>query len=94
MLENNCSDIDLQIAKLLDKDKYQNEGFQQYTVAVKKLVSLETEISKLKDEVQFLTDAIQIQVLHNPDNADIIKNLYQERLGELQNEMDEKVCLY
>ena len=95
MLENECSEIDLEIAqKMAEKDnKTGEEDYQKYISSVKTMLSLEESIAKLSDEIKFLNDSIQIQVLRNPQHTDAIKKLYKTRLEELQNDINEKVNL-
>ena len=50
---------------------------------VKKMSRVQTSISKSSDEIQFLNDAIQVQILNNPENEMLLRNVYARRLEEL-----------
>ena len=51
-------------------------------------------IAKLNDEIQFLNDAIHVQILNNPENEMLLKNLYTNRLEELHKKLQDKVFLF
>ena len=51
-------------------------------------------IAKLNDEIQFLNDAIHVQILNNPENEMLLRNLYTNRLEELHKELQDKVFLF
>ena len=53
------------------------------TKKVKKMSRVQTSISKSSDEIQFLNDAIQVQILNNPENEMLLRNVYARRLEEL-----------
>ena len=44
---------------------------------------VQTSISKSSDEIQFLHDAIQVQILNNPENEMLLRNVYARHLEEL-----------
>ena len=50
---------------------------------VKKMSRVQTSISKSSDEIKFLNDAIQVQILNNPENEMLLRNVYARRLEEL-----------
>ena len=50
---------------------------------VKKMSRVQTSISKSSDEIQFLNDAMQVQILNNPENEILPRNVYARRLEEL-----------
>ena len=50
---------------------------------VKKMSRVQTSISKSSDEIQFLNDAMQVQILNNPENEILLRNVYARRLEEL-----------
>ena len=85
MLAEKCSVLDLKIAeKLAEKEEDAgNENFQSFIELVQKMSSVETSIAKLNDEIQFLNDAIHVQILNNPENEMLLRNLYTNRLEEL-----------
>ena len=60
-----------------------NENFQSFIELVEKMSRVETSIAKLNDEIQFLNDAIHVQILNNPENEMLLRNLYTNRLEEL-----------
>ena len=39
-----------------------------------KMSRVETSIAKLNDEIQFLNDAIHVQILNNPENEMLLRN--------------------
>ena len=49
---------------------------------------------KLSDEIQFLNDAIHIQILNNSENEMLPRNLYTRHLKELHKELQDKVYLF
>ena len=85
MLEDECSVLDIEIAeKLAEKEEGAgNENFQSFIELVEKMWRVETSIAKLNDEIQFLNDAIHVQILNNPENEMLLRNLYTNRLEEL-----------
>ena len=85
MLEDECSVLDIKIAeKLAEKEEGAgNENFQSFIELVEKMSRVETSIAKLNDEIQFLNDAIHVQILINPENEMLLRNLYTNRLEEL-----------
>ena len=96
MLAEKCSVLDLKIAeKLAEKEEDAgNENFQSFIELVQKMSSVETSIAKLNDEIQFLNDAIHAQILNNPGNEMLLRNLYTNRLEELQKRLQDKVFLF
>ena len=96
MLEDECSVLDIKIAeKLAEKEEGAgNENFQSFIELVEKMSRVETSIAKLNDEIQFLNDAIHVQILNNPENEMLLRNLYTNRLEELQKELQDKVILF
>ena len=42
----------------------------------------------------FLNDAIHVQILNNPENEMLLRNLYTNRLEELHKELQDKVFLF
>ena len=95
MLAEKCSVLDLKIAeKLAEKEEDAgNENFQSFIELVQKMSSVETSIAKLNDEIQFLNDAIHVQILNNPENEMLLRNLYTIRL-ELHKKLQDKVFLF
>ena len=85
MLDDECSVLDFKIAeKLAEKEEGAgNENFQSFIELVEKMSLVETSIAKLNDEIQFLNDAIHVQILNNPENEMLLRNLYTNRLEEL-----------
>ena len=96
MLAEKCSVLDLKIAeKLAEKEEDAgNENFQSFIELVQKMSSVETSIAKLNDEIQFLNDAIHAQILNNPGNEMLLRNLYTNCLEELQKRLQDKVFLF
>ena len=49
-------------------------------------------IGKVSDEIRFINDTIQMQLLHNSDvETKIVCQMYTNRLLELQTELTKKV---
>ena len=96
ILEDECSVLDLKIAeKLAEKEEGAgNEKFQRFIESVEKMSRVETMIAKLNDGIKFLNDAIQFQILNNPENEILLRNLYTNRLEELLKELQDKVFLF
>ena len=96
MLEDECSVLDIKIAeKLAEKEEGAgNENFQSFIELVEKMSRVETSIAKLNNEIQFLNDAIHVQILNNPENEMLLRNLYTNRLEELHKELQDKVILF
>ena len=85
MLDDECSVLDFKIAeKLAEKEESAgNENFQRFIESVEKMSHVETMIAKLNDEIKFLNDPIHVQILNNPENELLLRNLYTNRLEEL-----------
>ena len=96
MLEDEWSVLDIKIAeKLAEKEEGAgNENFQSFIELVEKMSRVETSIAKLNDEIQFLNDAIHVQILNNPENERLLRNLYTNCLEELHKELQDKVFLF
>ena len=64
MLEDECSVLDIKIAEKLaeKKEGNGNENFQSFIESVEKMSNVETSMAKLNDELQFLNDAIHVQL--------------------------------
>ena len=60
----------------------------------KKMSCVERSVAKLNDEIQFLNDAIHVQVLNDPENEMLLINLYTNHLEELHKELQDKVFLF
>ena len=82
MLEDEWSVLDIKIAeKLAEKEEGAgNENFQSFIELVEKMSRVETSIAKLNYEIQFLNDAIHVQILTNPENEMLLRYLYTNRL--------------
>ena len=95
MLEDKCSVLDIKTAeKFAEKEEGAgNENFQSFIELVEKMSRVETSIAKL-NEIQFLNDAIHVQILNNPENEMLLRNLYTNRLEELHKELQDKVILF
>ena len=91
MLEDEYSVLDIKVAeKLAEKEEGAgNENFQSFIELVEKMSRVETSIAKLNDEIQFLNDAIHVQILNNPENEMLLRNLYTNRLEELHKELQD-----
>ena len=76
MLEDECSVLDIKIAgKLAEKEVGAGSGnFQSFIELVEKMSRVETSIAKLNDEIQFLNNAIHVQILNNPENEMLRRN--------------------
>ena len=55
------------------------------------LTDMDIRIGKIFDEIWFISDAIQMQLLRNPDVEAMIKQMYANRLLELQTKLTKKV---
>ena len=64
MLEDECSVLDIKVAEKFAKKEEGagNENFQSFIESVEKMSRVETSIAKLNDELQFLNDAIHVQL--------------------------------
>ena len=64
MLEDECSVLDIKIAEKLEEKKEGagNENFQSFIELVEKMSHVEASMTKLNDELQFLNDAIHVQL--------------------------------
>ena len=87
MLEDQCFLQEIKNdEKLAEKKKTAgNKNFQGFKKKkkVKKMSRVQTSISKSSDEIQFLNDAIQVQILNNPENEMLLRNVYARHLEEL-----------
>ena len=89
ILEDECSVLNIKIAeKLAEKEEGAgNENFQSFIESVEKMSRVETSIAKLSDEIQFLNDAIRVQISNNLENEMLLRNLYTKSLEELHKEL-------
>ena len=71
-----------------------NGNFQSFIESFEKMSCVETSIAKLNDEIQFLKDAIHVQILNNPENEMLLRNLYTNHLERLHKELQDKVFLF
>ena len=96
MLEDECSVLDIKVTeKLREKEEGAgNDNFQSFIESVEKMSCVETSVAKLNDEIQFLNDAIHVQVLNDPENEMLLINLYTNHLEELHKELQDKVFLF
>ena len=96
ILEDECSVLDVKFAeKLAEKEGGTgNKNFQSFIESVEKMSRVETSIVKLSDEIEFLNDAIHVQILNNPHNEILLRNFYTKRLEELHKELQDKVFLF
>ena len=68
-----------------------NNTFKEYVDKCTDLADMD-RIGKVSDEIRFINDAIQMQLLHNPDvETKIVCQMYTSRLLELQTELTIKV---
>ena len=65
--------------------------FKRYVNKCTELADMETTIGKMSDEIHFINDAIQMQLLHNPDAEAVIKQMYTNQLLELKTELTRKI---
>ena len=91
MMENECRDLDVRIEIALSGQNLSIDSLNKQLQLSQQLQSVEETIEKLKNELDFINTCIIAQVLHNPDNEATIKNLYQDRLDEIQKDFREKV---
>ena len=104
MLEDECFQIDirlaLEIAKKTTTTKKNsnvcasiNNTFKEYVdnCTDLTLTDMDIRIGKIFDEIWFISDAIQMQLLRNPDVEAMIKQMYANRLLELQTKLTKKV---
>ena len=96
ILEDECSVLDVKYAeKLAEKEEGAgNENFQSFIESVDKMSHGKTNIAKLSDEIQSLNDAIHVQILNNPENEMLLRNLHNKRLEDLHEELHEKLFLF
>ena len=65
--------------------------------SVKKMSDIkrtDISIAKLSDETRFFNDAIRVQILNNPDNELLLRNLYTMYLEEPHKELQDNVFLF
>ena len=96
MLEDEYFRIDIRLASEIAKKNSKecasiDNTFRKYVDKCTDLADLDIRIGKISDEIRFINDAIQIQLLHNPDVDAMIKQMYANRLMELQTELTKKV---
>ena len=97
MLEDECYQLDLEIATMMAErstEYNQNQNFQSYIASCKSILVLEKSIEKSKNELEFLNDSILVQILHNPQNEDFIKSIYQPRIDELDQQLSHQVHIF
>ena len=68
-----------------------NNTFKEYVDKCTDLTDIDIRIEKMFDKIWFINDAIQMQLLHNPDVEAMIKQMYANRLLELQTKLTKKV---
>ena len=94
--EDECFQIDIRLASEIAKKNSNecasiNNTFKEYVEKCTDLANMDVRNGKISDEIRFIIDAIQMQLLHNPDVEAIIKQIYANRLLELQTELAKKV---
>ena len=94
LLEDECSQLDIKIIMMLaEKDsKVENENQQKQIDAYKELLQLEKRIGSISNQIQFLSDAIHVQIMNTPENEALVREIYSETLNKLHVELNEKVC--
>ena len=68
-----------------------NNTFKEYVDKCTDLTDIDIRIEKMFDKIWFINDAIQMQLLHNADVEAMIKQMYANRLLELQTKLTKKV---
>ena len=68
-----------------------NNTFKEYVDKCTDLTDIDIRIEKMFDKIWFIHDAIQMQLLHNPAVEAMIKQMYANRLLELQTKLTKKV---
>ena len=96
MLEDECFQINIRLASEIAKKNSKecasiNNTFKEYVHKCTDSADLDIQIGKISDEIRFINDEIQIQLLQNPDVEAMIKQIYANRLMELQTELTKKV---
>ena len=96
MLEDECFQSDIRLALEIAKNNSNecasiNNTFKEYIDKCTDLADMDITIGKISDEIRFINDSIQMQLLHNPDAEAMIKQMYANRLLELQTELTKKV---
>ena len=96
MLEDECFQSDIRLALEIAKNNSNecasiNNTFKEYIDKCTDLADMDITIGKISDEIRFISDSIQMQLLHNPDAEAMIKQMYANRLLELQTELTKKV---
>ena len=94
MLEDECFQIDIrsEIAKKNSNECASvNNAFKEFVDKCTDLADMD-RIGKVSDEIRFMNDTIQIQLLHNSDvETKIVCQMYTNRPLELQTELTKKV---
>ena len=91
MMENECQNLDVKIEIAQSGQNLPTESLNKQLQLCQQLQEVEKDIEKLKNEFDFINTSFITQVLHNPDNKAFIKNMYQDRLDEIQKDIREKV---
>jgi len=88
MLELECHEIDLQLAKALAENRIQNidvEGYQKYIDNCRKILDLESSIIHLNEQIDLVNDVIITKIMQEPEKTVEIHNIYNPRLEHLQS---------
>ena len=93
MMEDECFQVDIKLATEMVKKQNNsaNISYKEFVEKCQQYADLSDTIAKISDELRFLNDAIHIQVLNNPDNEVYIKEIYADRLQELETSLQIKV---
>ena len=93
-MEDECFQIDVKLATEIaktNKNVNLNSNYQEFFDKCQEYAHLENSIGKLSDELQFLNDAICLQTLNNPNHEDMIIKMYDDRLSQLQIDLNQNV---
>lgn len=68
--------------------------FKRHVDKCTELADMETTTGKMSNEIRFINDVIQMQLLHNPDAGAVIKQMYTNQLLEIKTELTRKINYY
>lgn len=98
MLEDNCYCLDITIASKMchsSNDDAGTDRTKSFLQSYEYAKSLEHSIADLKEKIQLVRDAIEVNILKEPENTENIRAIFTERSKNLQQKLERQVqyCL-
>lgn len=96
MLESQCKNIDIELAKKVQKDNIsqQSDIYQDFVETTQSIMNLNDEYERLSNQLEFLTDAMSTQMLTMPGHDEEIKALYTPTINEFDERQKKIVSFF